>query len=145
MKRMRSQITLRCGRAWLRRIQITLRCGRAWLRPGSKPHRFQLVRVPGAMSKPRGRFLGPVRALFLNIVMAIRLQKPRCIQKYISMMCYTIRNSLLAMVFLHICVALHSFLSSSVVSESEVCAGDGGKPESRRYGMRWPFGMLSSG
>jgi len=39
-------------------------------------------------------------------------------------------------------IAHHSVFCSSVVSESEVCAGDGGRPDSTRYGTRSPFGML---
>ena len=54
-------------------------------------------------------------------------------------------NNLLAWMFWRICLARHSLFSSSVVSESEVCAGEGGSPDATRYEMRCPFGMLLSG
>ena len=58
-------------------------------------------------------------------------------------------NNLLERMFWRICLARRicfaRHFSSNVVSESDVCAGEGGSPDATRYEMRCPFGMLLSG
>ena len=58
-------------------------------------------------------------------------------------------NNVLAWMFWRICLARRICVarnfSSCVVSESEVCAGEGGSPDATRYEMRCPFGMLLPG